>query len=138
MPLAGDDGRTVYVNRGFLPEGSRVEAARRSMPAGPVRIEGLLRLSEPKGRWLRTNRPGEDRWYTRDIAAIAAKRRVPTDPRLFIDSWVETPGAPPGPDAPVAGLTVIAFPNNHLGYALTWFTMGIMAIGGAFVLVRRR
>jgi len=136
VPLAGDDGRTIMINRGFLPEGSRIEAARHHVPAGPVRIEGLLRPTEPRGAWLRANRPAQDRWYSRDIAAIAARRGVAVDPRLFIDSWAEA--SAPGADAPVPGLTVIAFPNNHLGYALTWFTMGIMAIGGAFVLVRRR
>jgi surfeit locus 1 family protein len=136
VPLAGDDGRTVMINRGFLPEGSRPDAARARVPTGPVRIEGLLRPSEPHGTWLRANHPDQDRWYTRDIAAIAARRGVHVDPRLFIDSWAETPAS--GPDAPVPGLTIIAFANNHLGYALTWFTLGAMALAGAVVLVRRR
>ncbi len=136
VPLAGDDGRTVMINRGFLPEGSRADAARAHIPAGRVRIEGLLRPTEPNGTWLRANHPDQDRWYSRDVATIAARRAVAVDPRLFIDSWSETPA--PGPSAPVPGLTVIAFANNHLGYALTWFTLGVMAIGGAIVLLRRR
>ncbi len=136
VPLADDHGHTVMINRGFLPQGSKVDAARRAVPAGTVHVEGLLRLTEPRGTWLRANRPDQDRWYARDIAAIAARRGVAVDPRLFIDAWSESPGPPA--DAPVPGLTVIAFANNHLGYALTWFTMGVMALGGAVVLVRRR
>jgi surfeit locus 1 family protein len=136
VPLVGEDGHTVMINRGFLPQGSRIAAARARVPTGRVRIEGLLRLTEPHGTLLRANRPAQDVWYARDIAAIAARRGVGVDPRLFIDSWSENPAA--GADAPVPGLTVIAFPNNHLGYALTWFTMGVMAIGGAVMLLRRR
>lgn len=136
VPLAGDDGRTVMINRGFLPEGSKRDAARALVPTGRVRIEGLLRPTEPAGTWLRANHPDQDRWYSRDVAAIAARRGIGADPRLFIDNWSETPS--PGPSAPVPGLTVIAFANNHLGYALTWFTLGVMAIGGAIVLLRRR
>jgi len=137
VPLADDRGITVMINRGFLPEGSKIEAARRAVPMGPVHIEGLLRPTEPGGTWLRANHPASDRWYSRDIAAIAARRGVPADPRLFIDSWVQTPAVALGPDQPVGGLTIIAFPNNHLAYALTWFTMGLMALGGAAVVGRR-
>ena len=136
VPLAGDDGRTVMINRGFLPEGSRLAPARAAVPTGHTRIEGLLRVTEPRGTLLRANRPAQDIWYARDIAAIAARRGVSVDPRLFIDSWGENPA--PGGGAPIPGLTVIAFANNHLGYALTWFTMGAMAIAGAIVVKRRR
>ncbi len=158
VPLTGDDGRTVMINRGFLPQGSRIAAARSLVPSGPVHIEGLLRLTEPRGTLLRANRPVQDVWYARDVAAIAAKRGITVDPRLFIDSWREAPvnALGPGgaancaadggncdsgglrtPGAPVPGLTVIAFANNHLGYALTWFTMGLMALAGAAMLLRR-
>jgi surfeit locus 1 family protein len=134
VPLVGYDGRTVMINRGFLPEGSKLDPARAAVPTGPVHVEGLLRPTEPHA-FLRSNQPAQDRWYSRDVAAIAARHGVTVDPRLFIDSWTETPRQA---DAPTPGLTVIEFPNNHLGYALTWFTMAIMAIAGGIVLLRRR
>jgi surfeit locus 1 family protein len=149
VPLVGDRGSPIMINLGFLPQGSKIDVARRAVPAGLVHIEGLLRPTEPGGTLLRANHPAQDRWYSRDIAAIAARRGVPTDPRLFIDSWVQTPASgTPGPDRPVRGgqpasgdqpvngLTIIGFPNNHLAYALTWFTLGLMALGGAVVVTR--
>jgi surfeit locus 1 family protein len=48
----------VLVNRGFVPRARRGEVA---MPAGPVTVTGLLRLSEPAGRFLRPNQPAGDR-----------------------------------------------------------------------------
>ena len=40
--------------------------------------------------------------------------------------------------APVGGLTVIAFRNNHLVYALTWFALALMLAGAAWSCVRDR
>jgi surfeit locus 1 family protein len=95
-------------------------------------LTGLLRISEPGGGFLRANDPGHDRWYSRDVAAIAASRHIDAIAPYFIDA-----GASADPAAlPVGGLTVIAFPNNHLVYALTWFGLAIMAAGWSFYAAR--
>ena len=127
-------GGIAYVNRGFMPLGTRIDTVRRQTPTGPVTVIGLLRVSEPGGGFLRANRPAEDRWYSRDIATIAAARHQRADPRLFVDAFSESPAAP---YAPIAGLTVVNFPNNHLSYALTWAALAILSAGGAFVLWRK-
>ncbi|WP_408589775.1 SURF1 family protein [Novosphingobium sp.] len=139
VPLRTEQGRAYFVNRGFVPVGSKVADQRRrvGLNQGQVTVIGLLRLTEPHGTLLRANRPALDRWYARDIAAIAAKRGVQADPRLFIDAQGLAPPSS-DPAEPVPGLTVIAFPNNHLGYALTWFTMALLCAGLAVVLWRRR
>lgn len=75
-PLETADGSVVFVNRGFVPP-ERRDPARRNDPApgdGWVEVRGLLRLSEPKGAFLRDNDPAADRWYSRDVAAIATSR----------------------------------------------------------------
>ena len=68
-PLVTDAGFTLMVNRGFVPQDNRT---RYSRPQGKVQIVGLLRLTEPKGGFLRSNDPAAGRWYSRDVAAIAA------------------------------------------------------------------
>lgn len=133
-PLRLADGRLVYVNRGFLPVGSKAEEARRALPTGPVVVTGLLRLSEPGGAWLRANRPDEARWYSRDIAAIAAQGRVRAQDGFFVDAREESPRSA---NAPVPGLTVIRFANNHLVYALTWFALALLSVGAMVVLWRK-
>jgi surfeit locus 1 family protein len=70
-PFDTDRGFTLLVNRGFVPADRRTGIA----PSPAMQsIRGLLRLSEPGGAFLRTNDPAADRWYSRDIAAIAARR----------------------------------------------------------------
>jgi surfeit locus 1 family protein len=114
-PLAMRDA-TVLINRGYVPD-------RRAPPppSGEVRVVGLIRTSEPKGGFLRANDPAADRWYSRDVAAIARRDHLTLAP-YFIDAEAsaKTPGAP------VAGLTVVTFHNSHLIYAITWYTLALM------------
>ena len=131
-PLRTDAGFTVLVNRGFVPSDRRDPRSRPPPPSGETTVVGLLRLSEPGGAFLRSNDPAGDRWYSRDVAAIAAARHLGPVAPYFIDADASSGTA----DAPVGGLTVIAFPNNHLVYALTWFGLAAMLAGAAVWVIR--
>lgn len=135
-PFQADDGRTLLVNRGFVPSNARDPASHPSVP-GETRVVGLLRLSEPKGGFLRSNDPAAGRWYSRDVEAIASSRNLGPVAPFFIDAEVRANGAPPGASLPVGGLTVLRFNNNHLVYALTWLTLDIMLISATVFVARR-
>ncbi len=131
-PFRTDQGFVVLVNRGFVPPDRRDAASRPAgQIAGEAQVTGLLRITEPKGGFLRHNAPAQDRWYSRDVAAIAAARGLRDVAPYFIDA--EAAGA--SDQAPRGGLTVIAFPNSHLVYALTWFGLACM-LGAALFFVR--
>lgn len=121
---------TVLVNRGFVPPERKADHAR---PEGVVMITGLLRLSEPHGRILRPNLPEDERWYSRDVAAIARARSLGRVANYFIDA-----GATPAGSLPIGGLTVVKFRNAHLGYALTWFALAGLGAFGVWRLLRGR
>ncbi|RIY02176.1 SURF1 family protein [Aureimonas flava] len=130
-PLVMADGSTVLVNRGFVPPDRRDPASRaEGQTSGPVTVTGLLRLDEPGGGFLRSNDPANDRWYSRDVAAVAAARGLGPVAPFFVDEAAgETPGG-----FPVGGLTVVSFRNHHLVYALTWFSLAAMLAGaGAWI-----
>nr|WP_211112291.1 SURF1 family protein [Azospirillum soli] len=132
-PLRRDDGTVILVNRGFVPPGRRDPATRTDgQVEGNVTVTGLLRISEPGGAMLRANDPAADRWFSRDVAAIAAARGLEEVAPYFIDADAGVGG----PAFPVGGLTVIAFPNNHLVYAITWYGLAAMVAGGAAYLIR--
>lgn len=120
-PLATDEGWTVLVNRGFVASGRRDD---RPLPEGSQTVSGLLRMSQPDGAFLRANDPAAGRWYSRDTQAIAATLGLPEVAPYFIDADRAAAGQP------IGGLTVVAFRNSHLSYALTWFAMA----GGLAVL----
>jgi surfeit locus 1 family protein len=128
-PFQGDSGDIVLVNRGFIPT-----SAKQSIPpASATEVTGLLRMSQPGGGVLRNNDPTNNRWYSRDVDAIAAARGLPGVAPYFVDQDAGATGA-----APVGGLTVVSFNNNHLVYALTWFAMALMAAGACVFVLRDR
>ena len=124
-PIETASGWSVLVNRGFVPTDARKALSR--TPAEPVTVTGLLRVTEPGGGFLRHNDPATDRWYSRDVAAIADRHGIATAAPYFIDADRSGAGWPRG------GMTVVRFPNNHLVYALTWFALAGLF---AFLLLR--
>ncbi len=102
--------------------------------AGEVTVTGLLRLSEPKGGFLRSNDPAAGRWYSRDVEAIARDKSLGDTEPYFIDADAT---ANPG-GYPVGGLTVVQFRNSHLSYAITWFALALLALGAAVYCWRLR
>ncbi len=134
-PLVTPQGMTILVNRGFVAGDRRAPGASSAVtPAGEMQVTGLLRISEPGG-FLRRNDPAAGRWYARDVAAIAAARGLADVAPYFVDA----DGSSDGPGGPRGGLTVVAFNNHHLIYALTWFVLAVMAGGaGLFVLLPER
>ncbi|AOB33847.1 hypothetical protein AKI39_18625 [Bordetella sp. H567] len=131
-PLRRDDGSTVLVNRGFVPGDQRNRIDHPDN--GEVTVTGLLRMTEPGGGFLRHNDPAADRWYSRDVRAIAAARGLSDTAPYFVDA-AAAPGA--APDAwPRAGMTVIAFHNSHLVYAITWYALALMVAGAAVYVIR--
>jgi len=130
-PLRLPDGRAVLVNRGFVPPEQRGKTA---ASAGPVELTGLLRLTETGGGPLRNNVPSEGRWYSRDVAGIAAQLGVAGDVAPY---FVDEAADPAHPQRwPRPGLTVVRFANNHAVYAATWLALAAMAAAAAVYLVR--
>ncbi|MGE0798837.1 MAG: SURF1 family protein [Lautropia sp.] len=126
-PLLMPDGAVVLVNRGFV----RSRQAAVDTSDAPVAITGLLRASEPGGGFPRRNVPAEDRWFSRDVAAIAQVRGLARVAPFFVDADADPAAA--GRE-PIGGLTVVAFRNHHLGYALTWYGLALLAAAAAGLL----
>jgi surfeit locus 1 family protein len=134
-PLEENDGSIIFVNRGFVPLDRKDRASRmEGEPEGIVTVTGLLRINEPKGTLLRSNAPDDDRWYSRDVEAMAASRGLGDVAPFFIDA-----DATPNPGGlPIGGLTIVEFRNSHLSYAITWYVMALMAIAGGYIALRYR
>ena len=136
MPLKQADGTTVLINRGFVAEGDR-NAATAALASENVQqrttINGLLRMTEPKGGFLRHNDAATGHWYSRDVKAIVDSCHLENTAPYFIDADA---GPEPFAHGPVGGLTVVSFHNNHLVYALTWYALALMMAWGGWRLLR--
>jgi surfeit locus 1 family protein len=135
-PLLEPRGRAVFVNRGYIPAELRDPARRAAgQIAGTVRVQGLLRLP-PAGRpnwFLPDNRPDLNYWFWVDLPAMSAADKLDRVAPFYIDA-----DATPNPGGwPKGGVTRLTLPNNHLQYAITWFSLAVALIV-IYVLFHRR
>ena len=123
-PLREADGRIVFVNRGFVPAELKNPQTRRvGQLEGTVKIAGLLRLPPDKkpGWFLPDNRADINYWFWVDLPAMAAADGLGNVVLFYIDA-----DAAPNPGGwPQGGVTRLELPNNHLQYALTWFSLAV-------------
>jgi surfeit locus 1 family protein len=118
-PLALAAGGTVFINRGFVPQKSaEAFAAGGVVEPGLVSLTGIARATEA----ITSFTPAPDtakrvEWVrnTDRLASLAGAVPQPIAP-IYIDL-----PAGPGGALPQGGETTVSFPNNHLGYAITWF-----------------
>jgi surfeit locus 1 family protein len=135
-PLLETGERVVFVNRGYIPAELRDPAKRAAgQLGGTVRVQGLLRLP-PAGRpnwFLPDNRPDLNYWFWVDLPAMSAADKLDRVAPFYIDA-----DATPNPGGwPKGGVTRLTLPNNHLQYAITWFSLAVALIV-IYVLFHRR
>ena len=112
------DGSTVIVDRGFIPEEKKNPTAREAgQIAGPVTIVGTLRWPDARHWFTPNDDPAHNLWLSRDPQSIAAAKGLGTVASFFVEQ--ESP-VPPG-GLPHPGKLVVALPDNHLQYAITWY-----------------
>lgn len=124
-PFVLDDGRTVIVRRGWVPDRYIARATRpEGLPEGEVTIEGILRQPGwPGWESMRPeNQPVANQWFYVDTAAMAAAAGLanPVTEAYVVQLGDEATGLLP------IGLELrVNLPNDHLQYAITWFALAI-------------
>ncbi|MDO6584864.1 SURF1 family protein [Salipiger sp. 1_MG-2023] len=128
-PLQRADGSIVMINRGIVPQHNG-DIADFDHIDGETTVTGLLRISEADG-WLfsRESNPDEQLWYRRDIGSITQAKGFERAAPYFIDEELTANSWPRG------GQTVVSFRNSHLSYAITWYALALMVIGGYGMLL---
>lgn len=120
-------GETIVVDLGFAPD--------RNLPdiSGTREITGYLRWPEKPSIFVSEHDAAGEVWSARDHAAISDVRKWGTPAPFYIDQE----GPVPAGGVPKPGTLSVNLPNNHLGYALTWFGLAI-GLAGVFGLWLRK
>jgi surfeit locus 1 family protein len=135
-PLQEPGGRIVFVNRGFIPAELKDPTTRSAgQIAGTVLVAGLLRLppAEKPAWFLPYNRADLNYWFWVDLPAMAIVDRLDRVAPFYIDA--DTTPNPGG--WPKGGVTRLQLPNDHLQYAITWFSLAVALIVVYFLFHRR-
>ena len=135
-PLELTDGRTLLVERGWLPTGQLPPAVPAVLqPQGEVRLEGKLRdrRDDRAGLFTPDNRPAERRWFWYDWPALGEAIGGPAEPFVLTLDASDTGGELPRP-MPLR----VDLPNNHLGYAITWYGLAAALVAVYLVFAFRR
>ena len=121
-PFKLDDGRTLLVDRGWIPLDRKDPATRAAgQIAGAAEIDGLIRLPRAQ-HWLEPdNEPAKAIWYWVDLPAMGAAAGVEAD--RLAPVYLEAGSAPNPGGFPIGGQSRIELSNDHLQYALTWFAL---------------
>ena len=126
-PFKLDDGRVLLVDRGIVPERLRDPHSR---PAGELkgkqRIIGIWRVPDAPGLFTPPPNIARRIWYARDVQGIAKTEHIPLAAPVIVEA-----DATPNPGGwPKGGQTAFTFRNDHLQYAITWFALAAVVLGG--------
>lgn len=120
-PARLSSGAYVIVNRGFAPA-----AMKDRIPGGSgeerAQIVGLMREPEARNVFTPADNPQTGAFFTRDPAPIAARFGLARVAPFTVDAERDAAAPTNGLEG---GATELAFPNNHLAYAFTWFGLAL-------------
>ncbi len=117
VPFLTDAGRRLLLDRGFVP----VAAADIARPTGAVHVVGNLHWPDERSGATPPNDHAANVWFARDIAEMAAT--LETEPLLVVARSDTGGGVTPWPVG-TAGI-----PNDHMQYAITWFSLALVWAG---------
>ena len=129
-PLTLEDGRFLFINRGFVPYDQKEPSTRpQSLVSGEQRIEGLARakLTEKPSSMVPENDEGGNIFYWKDLDRMAATVDLPAD--KVLPFFLDADAIPVTGGLPRGGVTVIDLPNSHLQYAITWYGLALALLG---------
>ena len=123
-------GRSILVDRGFL----KLETDLPPAPEGEVTITGNLHWPDDRNSSTPENDIPGNTWFARDIARMAEV--LGTEPVLLITREMSQP------DSALTPLPVdtSGIPNDHLEYAITWFSLAAiwLAMTGYYITRLRK
>ncbi|MGH6818144.1 MAG: SURF1 family protein [Methylovirgula sp.] len=133
-PFKLDSGGFVVVNRGFVPVDLPKSMRAKGEIEGETQVTGLMRPPQTRNLFTPADEPQKDIFFTRDPAAIATHFGLAPAAPFIVDA--DTKPVPGG--WPIGGMTEIDIPNNHMGYALTWFGLagGLLIVFAGFLRAR--
>ncbi|MGY8995815.1 MAG: SURF1 family protein [Alphaproteobacteria bacterium] len=133
-PMALAEGGHVLISRGFVAATSFQDALN-GLPGASddlVSVTGVLRPGEGQNAFTNDNDPLAGAWYWIDLEALSDQTGVALLPLIIVAD-----SDPAGGDL-IGGQARFDPPNQHLQYAITWYSLAVAALVIYVLLLRRR
>ncbi|WP_306111442.1 MULTISPECIES: SURF1 family protein [Roseovarius] len=128
-PFETATGRRILVDRGFIRQSDTLEPA----PDSELTVAGNLHWPEDRNSSTPENDVAGNTWFARDLGQMADV--LDTEPVLLVARELSQPEDAVTP-LPVDTAHI---PNDHLQYAITWFSLAVIWLGmTAFYIFRGR
>ena len=124
-PLELPGGKVIMVDRGFIPEAQK-NALRRQ---GKSEIIGNLLWPNEIDSFTPDPNMEKNIWFGRDLKIMS--EHLGTDPVLVIARSISPD------DKPLPQRVGVHIANNHLSYAITWFSLACVWFGMTILLINR-
>jgi len=140
LPARLPTGETVVINAGFVQNtmqdrGQQDRAVKPLVTHEPVTLTGYVRFPETAGMLTPAENTTKRLWFTRDHLAMARALGWGEVAPFYID--LETPA--PANGIPNPGPLDVHLKDDHMQYAITWFTLaGAVVIAFAVWLRAQR
>jgi len=139
LPARLPGGETVVINTGFVENTMQqrdVEdrAVAKLVSGQPVTLTGYLRFPEHPGLLTPAENREKRLWFVRDTGTMATALGWGTVAPFYID--LETPV--PANGVPKPGPLTVHLRDEHMQYAITWFSLAVVVVIAFAVWVRGR
>ncbi len=111
--LETSEGRRILVDRGFIPTERKLE----DRATSGVKVQGNLYWPQEVDSYTPDPDKGGNIWFARDVPAMA--EALGTEPAMIVARVVSKTS----PEVEPFAISSSAIPNDHLQYAITWFSL---------------
>jgi surfeit locus 1 family protein len=129
VPLERDGAPALLVNRGWIPEtaGTKVDK-----PTGTVTVAGYVRMGDHPSWFSPSDDVPGRQFYVMNPPAIAKAMGIgPVEPFALV-----VLGNAPAGEYPAPATDFPRPPNNHLAYAITWYSLAAVLVAMYAVRIR--
>jgi cytochrome oxidase assembly protein ShyY1 len=133
LPAQLADGNTVVVNAGFVQNtmqdrSQQDRAVGRLITGDPVAFAGYIRFPESAGTLTPPESAAKRLWFTRDHLAMARALGWGESRKTIAPFYVDLETPVPESGIPKPGPLSVRLKDDHMQYAITWFTLAFAVV----------
>ena len=133
LPARLPTGETIAVNTGFVQNtmqdrGQQDRAVGRLVTGDPATLTGYIRFPESAGTLTPPENTVKRLWFTRDHLAMAQALGWNEVSKAVAPFYIDLEQPAPESGIPKPGPLTVHLKDDHLQYAITWFTLAFAVV----------